>query len=122
MPEVIGIETVVPIIPVMQPSPGITPGGDCFACATAAILNTFYPESPITVSEALELWRGRDGHLTNSCYFANEVLHKIRFDMGREIDYFPYIPLSTVTSHHNLSFRPLIDEHLFMVPPQQPGY
>jgi hypothetical protein len=59
------IEVCLGIAPVMQPSPHINPGGDCFACATAAGINHLFPDRPLSVEEAENLYKTEEGTLSN---------------------------------------------------------
>jgi hypothetical protein len=52
-------ECLAGVGPVPQPSPGINPGGDCFACATLALVRHFWPDEAAgqTVAAVVEWWR-----------------------------------------------------------------
>ena len=65
--------------PFMQPSPTKNPGGDCFACATTAMLHHLYPERPPSFEQVWDYWlqedRGHGRTLANTWYFARQAFY-----------------------------------------------
>lgn len=88
---------------VPQPSPGINPGGDCFACATLAMVRHFWPDqtADISVADVVEWWRNAPTTsggvaMNNNMNWADRSLHNTPFDLDVYTD--PFVPL--INDHH----------------------
>lgn len=87
--------------PVMQPSPGVHPGGDCFACATLAMLRHWWPTeaAAFSVADVVEWWRTQPVHGTDEKAVGNHIDWADRslkaipgpFDLDVVTD--PFVPL-----------------------------
>lgn len=92
-------ELLLGVEPVPQPSPGINDGGDCFACATLAMLRHWWPDeaAPLTVADMVECWRTQPVHgkeeptVGNHIHVADRSLHNLPFDLDIHTD--PFVPL-----------------------------
>lgn len=86
---------------VPQPSPGINPGGDCFACATLAIVRHWWPETAadVTVADVVEWWRtqpvyGKDDLVVgNHIHVADRSLRNMPEPFRLDVVTDPFVPL-----------------------------
>lgn len=85
-------ELIVPITPVMQPHPVVNEGGDCFACATAAIFNSLFGLN-LSVAQAVDLWKDERGYVSNSWPWVEKMCNKAETLYKIEIDKLCYIPI-----------------------------
>jgi hypothetical protein len=84
-------ETLLGVKRVAQPKRRINAAGDCFACATAAVVNYLCPRhKPLTVKQAWKLFEGQDSsgnRTTNNTWRGIEhALVRARHDLGRPIE------------------------------------
>ena len=74
------VERLLGVAPVPQPSPGVNPGGDCFACATLAMARYFWPEeaAAYTVADAVEWWRTQKVYGSDALAIGNTMSYASR--------------------------------------------
>jgi hypothetical protein len=87
-------ERLTAVEPVMQPSPGVAPDGDCFACATVAMVKHFWPSeaASVTVADAVEWWRHENGAIQNAMHIADRILANLPQPFRLEVHTDPFIP------------------------------
>ena len=84
-------ERLAGVKPVLQPHPVRNPGGDCFACATQALLAHLFPEREITFDQAYRYWQQESGVPCNHWTGTREAFYNAKRDFNIEIrlDYTP---------------------------------
>lgn len=79
-------------VPVVQPSPAMNPGGDCFACALTAALRTLFPERDIQLRDVWNAcmtgraW-GKDEPIINNNWKGMRAnIYKAKSDLDLELE------------------------------------
>lgn len=82
------------LTPVMQPSPTIAPSGDCFACATLAMLRHFWPDeaAKVTVADVVDMWRDDEGNIRNVMPLSERVLRALPWPYRLDVHTDPFVP------------------------------
>lgn len=82
------------VAPVLQPAPVINPGGDCFACATLAMVRHFWPQEAagVSVADVIEWWRHENGAVQNTMTVAGRVLANLPDPFRLEVHTDPFVP------------------------------
>lgn len=83
---------------VAQPSPNLNPGGDCYACASLAIIKHLFPEEAegLTVADAAAWWKDKDSsgnEVAGNLFFrGRQALHGSRLPVEVHEDQFTPSP------------------------------
>lgn len=91
-------EVVAGVKQVAQPKEHLNPGGDCFACSFAAVLNHLVPERKIDVEEAYKVFNSVTKYANSDRYACDnthggmlKALRHVRFDLDYPIEHRTHI-------------------------------
>lgn len=114
--------------PVKQPEPSVNPGGDCFACATLALINHLFPEVGFTLRDIHEYFTeetaGGSKFFVNYWFGYEKVFHKLEYEPieGKprlDIEFRRYLPtiMNDSFERHNPNWYmgPCDSDYFFIV-------